>query len=227
MHPLRRWAYLPDPSGMAGMTRRAFHREPEAVRQNDLIAATLDSIAELGLAGATVREVAFRAGVTPGLIRRYFDNKERLVAAAYRSFMTELTANAAAGCGDGPALSRLAGLIRASVTPPVADGRALSIWAAFTGTVNSDPAMAKAHREGYQSFRDLIEKLVCEVMAERGVAASPLQIRQHAIILNALLDGLWIEISMGGDDFSRLDVVRLTLDSVATLLGIEPAEFRE
>jgi TetR/AcrR family transcriptional repressor of bet genes len=61
------------------MTRRTFHREPEAVRQNDLIAATLDSVAELGLAGATVREVANRAGVTPGLIRRYFDNKERLV----------------------------------------------------------------------------------------------------------------------------------------------------
>ena len=64
------------------MTRRTFHREPEAVRQNDLIAATLDSVAALGLAGATVREVANRAGVTPGLIRRYFDNKERLVAAA-------------------------------------------------------------------------------------------------------------------------------------------------
>jgi TetR/AcrR family transcriptional repressor of bet genes len=62
------------------MTRRTFHREPEAVRQNDLIAATLDSVAELGLAGATVREVANRAGVTPGLIRRYFDNKERLVS---------------------------------------------------------------------------------------------------------------------------------------------------
>jgi TetR/AcrR family transcriptional repressor of bet genes len=46
-------------------------------------------------------------------------------------------------------------------------------------------------------------------------------------VLNALLDGLWIEISMGGDDFSRVDVVRIALDSTATLLGIDPAEFRE
>jgi len=212
---------------LAGMTRRAFHHEPESVRQNDLIAATLDSIAELGLAGATVREVASRAGVTPGLIRRYFDNKERLIAAAYRTFMSDLTTAAEAGCGDGSAHSRLAGLIRASVTAPVADGRTLSIWAAFIGTVNSDPVMAEAHRKGYQAFRDLIERLVGEVLTERGTPASKQEIRRQAIVLNALLDGLWIEISMGGDDFSRLDVVRIALNSVATLLGIDPAEFRE
>jgi len=209
------------------MTRRTFHRESEAVRQNDLIAATLDSVAELGLAGATVREVAFRAGVTPGLIRRYFDNKERLVAAAYRIFIADLIAAAEAGCGEGPAHARLAGLIRASVTAPVADGRTLSIWAAFIGTVHSDPAMAEVHREGYQAFRDLLENLVGEVTAERGTPASAQQIHQHAIVLNALLDGLWIEISMGGDDFSRLNVVQIALNSTATLLGIDPAEFKE
>jgi TetR/AcrR family transcriptional repressor of bet genes len=113
------------------------------------------------------------------------------------------------------------------VTAPVADGRTLSIWAAFIGTVNSDPVMAEAHREGYQAFRDLIEQLVGECLRERGVDASQQTIRRHAIVLNALLDGLWIEISMGGDDFSRVDVVRIALDSTATLLGIDPAEFRE
>lgn len=209
------------------MTRRPFHREPEAVRQQDLMAATLDSIAELGLAGATVREVALRAGVTPGLIRRYFDNKERMVTAAYKQFIAELIAAAEAGCGNGSAISRLAGLVRASVTPPVADGRALSIWASFIGTVHSDPVMAEVHREGYQAFRDLIERLVGEAMAEQGSRLSKQQVLQKAIVINALLDGLWIEISMGGDDFSKLDVVRIALDSVATVLGIDAKTFRE
>ena len=209
------------------MTRRTFHRESEAVRQHDLIAATLDSVAELGLAGATVREVANRAGVTPGLIRRYFDNKERLVAAAYKTFISDLIATAAAGCGTGSARSRLAGLIRASVTQPVADGRTVSIWAAFIGTVNSDPVMADVHRDGYQAFRDLIEQLVAECLEECGRPAPSQTVRRHAIVLNALLDGLWIEISMGGDDFSSLDVVRIALDSTATLLGIDLADYRE
>jgi TetR/AcrR family transcriptional repressor of bet genes len=213
--------------GGSGMTRRGFHREPEEVRQKDLIAATLDSVAELGLAGATVREVSFRAGVTPGLIRRYFDNKERLVTAAYTTFIADLIAAAEAGCGAGSASSRLAGLIRASVTPPIADGRTVSIWAAFIGAVHSDAVMAETHRNGYQAFRDLIERLVGDVMSERGVDLSQQQIRKQAIVINALLDGLWIEISMGGDDFSRLDVVRIALDSVATLLGIDAEEFRD
>lgn len=209
------------------MTRRIFHREPEAVRQKDLIAATLDSIAELGLSGATVREVSLRAGVTPGLIRRYFDNKERLVIAAYKVFIADLIAAAEAGCGDGPPLARLADLVRACVTPPVADGRMVSIWAAFVGTVHSDPVMAEVHREGYKAFRTLIERLVGEAMAERGNALCEQQILQKAIVINALLDGLWIEISMGGDDFSQLDVVRIALDSVATLIGIDAETFRE
>ena len=87
--------------------------------------------------------------------------------------------------------------------------------------------MAEVHREGYQSFRDLVEQLVGEFLTERGAPASKTEIRRLAIVLNALLDGLWIEISMGGDDFSRLNVVRIALDSVATLLGVDPAEFRE
>lgn len=209
------------------MTRRLFHREPESVRQKDLIAATLDSIAELGLSGATVREVSLRAGVTPGLIRRYFDNKERLVIAAYKVFIADLIADAEAGCGDGSALSRLAGLVRACVTPPVADGRTLAIWAAFIGTVHSDPVMAEVHRDGYQAFRDLIERLVGEALSEQGETLSEQQVQQKAIVINALLDGLWIEISMGGDDFSRLDVVGIALDSVATLIGIDANTFRE
>ena len=73
------------------MTRRTFRHEPEAVRRRALIDATLDAVADLGLAGATVREVAARASVTPGLIRRYFLSKDRLVEAAYAAFVDEMT----------------------------------------------------------------------------------------------------------------------------------------
>ena len=45
------------------MTRRVFHRVGEAERRQDLITATLDCIAEFGIQGATVRQIAMRAGV--------------------------------------------------------------------------------------------------------------------------------------------------------------------
>ena len=111
------------------MDRRRFRREGEERRRQALIAATLDLIARGGAQAATVRAIAERAGVTPGLIRHYFDGKEVLILAAYRALMDRLTADAAAvlaGAPDDPR-ARLAAFVRAAVTPPVVDARALGL----------------------------------------------------------------------------------------------------
>ncbi|MBN9550954.1 MAG: TetR family transcriptional regulator, partial [Alphaproteobacteria bacterium] len=64
---------------MNAPSRRKFRREGEERRRQDLIDATLDSVAEHGLQGATLRTIALRAGVTAGLIRHYFPGKEELL----------------------------------------------------------------------------------------------------------------------------------------------------
>jgi TetR/AcrR family transcriptional repressor of bet genes len=100
-------------------------------------------------------------------------------------------------------MSRLAGLVRASVTPPMADGRTRVDLGRLHRRGSLRPVMAEVHREGYQAFRDLIERLVGEVDGRTGNLARKQQVLQQAIVINALLDGLWIEISMGGDDFLK------------------------
>ena len=65
--------------------RRKFRREGEERRRDALIAAALDLVSEGGPEAATVRAIAERAGVTPGLIRHYFRTKEDLTRAAYRT----------------------------------------------------------------------------------------------------------------------------------------------
>ncbi|TIX30719.1 MAG: TetR family transcriptional regulator, partial [Mesorhizobium sp.] len=47
-----------DPAPMNAPSRRKFRREGEERRRQDLIDATLDSVAEHGLEGATVRTIA-------------------------------------------------------------------------------------------------------------------------------------------------------------------------
>ncbi|RUW96955.1 TetR family transcriptional regulator, partial [Mesorhizobium sp. M8A.F.Ca.ET.059.01.1.1] len=75
---------MPDATDSAPMNaRRKFRREGEGRRRQDLIEATLDSVAEYGLQGATLRTIALRAGVTAGLIRHYFPGKEELLQEAY------------------------------------------------------------------------------------------------------------------------------------------------
>lgn len=200
------------------MTRRAFHHEPEAVRRRDLIDATLDAVADLGLAGATVREVAARASVTPGLIRRYFLSKDRLVETAYATFINEMTSDVRRQLGDGQPADKLRRLVRASCTEPVASSRNIAIWAAFIGVAHVDEAMARIHREGYRSFRMLLEEIIRDIWQDRDLSADPALVRMKAIAVNALFDGIWLEVSLERKAFDDLDIEAITLESILAVL---------
>ncbi len=67
---------------IATADRRPYRREGEEKRRDDLIAAAIDLVAEGGPEAATVRAIAARAGVTPGLILHYFQYKEDRTRAA-------------------------------------------------------------------------------------------------------------------------------------------------
>ncbi|WP_306148954.1 MULTISPECIES: TetR family transcriptional regulator C-terminal domain-containing protein [unclassified Roseibium] len=203
------------------MTRRSFHRAPEAERRQDLITATLDCISELGLQGATVREVATRAGVTPGLIRHYFSSKDQMLQAAYREVMTGMTSKVAdaADKGQSSARARLHDFIVANLTPPVADGRALSLWAAFISHVRVDPDFAEIHRESYLAFRSVLEALVADVLTEAGHASDTKRCQELAIAINGVIDGLWLEGTLVGDLFSETPLPGIAVRSVEVLLG--------
>lgn len=203
------------------MSRRTFHRAGEAERRHDLIAATLDCISETGLQGATVRQIAARAGVTPGLIRHYFSCKDQMLQAAYREVMTGMTSAvvAAADGGQQTARARLCDFIIANLTPPVADGRRLSLWAAFISHVRVDPAFAEIHRESYLAFRSALEALVADVLAEAGEAPDPMRCRELGIAINGVIDGLWLEGTLVGDLFTENPLPGIAVRSVEALLG--------
>jgi TetR/AcrR family transcriptional regulator, transcriptional repressor of bet genes len=207
--------------------RRTFQRQPEAVRQRELIDAALACIAELGLQGATVREVALRAGVTPGLIRHYFHTKERLIAAAYEKVTSEMNAAVGAAMGEGPARLKLARFIRASLTPPVVDPQTLSLWAAFIGAVHIDPALAAVHAKGYAAYRGDVETLVAAMRADQGITPTPAATHAEAVAINALIDGFWLELSLSADAFDGLDMVALAQSSAAALFGLPAATLKD
>lgn len=206
------------------MSRRAFHRASEAERRQDLIAATLDCIAEFGVQGATVRQIATRAGVTGGLIRHYFDSKDQMVQAAYRETMKDMTQTAilAARASGGNAKARLCVFITTNLTPPVTDPRTLSLWAAFIGHIRADPVFAAIHRENYLIFLATLEELLADFRAENGHVASPEDCRRQAIAINGMIDGLWLEGSLAADLFDETELALIALRSVEALLGLPP-----
>lgn len=213
---------MPEPVAMTIAGRRKFRREGEERRRQDLIEATLDCVAEQGLKGATVRAIALRAGVTAGLIRHYFPGKEELLQAAYATIMgrmTELAKTALATVEHEPR-QRLAAFVKASLLPPVIDTRTFSIWASFIGRAGSDPALGVAHRAGYLGFRDEVEALVAEVLAGTGQPASAGELRRHAIAINAIIDGLWVEGCLAGEMFESGELAEIGIGSVEAMLGM-------
>lgn len=200
------------------MNRRTFHRAPEGARRQELIDATLDTIAEIGLKGATVRQIAIRAGVTAGLVRHYFASKDQMVEEAYRSVLATFAARADDITGDPR--TRLRRFITLNLTAPVANGRSLSLWASFISQVRLDPELAAIHRDGYLGFRNDLQGLIRDFLEAEGRAAGEMDCRRHAIAINGMIDGLWLEGCLAGELFGEAELVGIAMSSIEALLGL-------
>jgi TetR/AcrR family transcriptional regulator, transcriptional repressor of bet genes len=200
-------------------SRRSYRRESQETRRADLIAATQRLVAEGGPEAATVRAIAERAGVTAGLIRHYFQSKDELTRAAYRSLMDGMTAKGAEALesvGASPE-ERLAAFVAASLSPPVLDGGAVVLWAGYMHKVRSDAELLAVHESAYTAYRDALEGLIGALQRK----TIPGQIRGEAIACNAVIDGLWIEGSLLPRVFAKGEIVTLGLKSVGAILAVD------
>lgn len=199
--------------------RRAYRRESEETRRADLITATQELVAEGGPEAATVRAIAARAGVTAGLIRHYFQSKDELTRAAYRSLMDGMTAkgsDALEGVGASPE-ERLAAFVAASLRPPVLDIGAVVLWAGYMHKIRNDAELLAVHEASYTTYRDMLQGLIAALPRK----ASEVQMRGEAIACNAVIDGLWVEGSILSHAFASGDIVTLGLRSVGAILGVD------
>ncbi|WP_127901609.1 TetR/AcrR family transcriptional regulator [Solirhodobacter olei] len=210
-------------------SRRKFRREGEAQRQGDLIAAALDLIAEGGPQAATVRAIADRAGVTPGLIRHYFHRKEDLIAAAYSAFAEQMTADHRTmleGAGPDP-LARLSRYVDRALRPPLTDPRQVALWAGFLHLVQSDPEMRAVHRTAYSAFREELRLLIEAAFAAEGRTADAARLRVEATACNALIDGLWLEGLVLSEEFTEAELARLGVAKIGALLDLPLERYLE
>ncbi len=200
--------------------RRSYRRESEESRREALVLAALELLAEGGPAAATVRSIADRAGVTPGLIRHYFAGKDDLTRAAYRHFMDGMTAISVAAMTAGPddARARLSRFIVSSLRPPVMDALRLSLWSAFLQLIRGNPEMRAIHRQTYHGYRDVLEALIA-ALDRPGTDAT--RCRADAIACNGVIDGLWMEGAALPEDFSGDQLEQIGLRAVGAILGVE------
>ncbi|KTE16769.1 TetR family transcriptional regulator C-terminal domain-containing protein [Sphingopyxis sp. H115] len=192
--------------------RQAFTRESADARRADLIEATAAVLAEHGLAGTNVRAICAKAGVSPGLLRHYFGGIDDLVAATYQATSDRMDAIFAAAedaVGADPR-ARLTAYLTASFRPPVTDAELLGAWTAFWALARSDARMAAIHAQSYAGYRARL----CELLAACGASDAA----RLAIMLTAMVDGLWLELSLDADSFGAEAAVTMIEKAVAALL---------
>ena len=179
--------------------RQVFTRESADTRRDALIAATARCLAMRGVHGTSVRAICVEAGVSAGLLRHYFDGIDALVAATYRATGARVAAALHAAVDAIPAddpRGRLLAFVTASFRAPIADPELLATWLAFWSLSRTVPGIGQIHDEIYADNRQDMERLIL------ACPNSPADARLAAVALTALVDGLWLELSLGNAPFS-------------------------
>ena len=192
--------------------RQAFTRESADARRADLIEATAACLAEHGLAGTNVRAICAKAGVSPGLLRHYFGGIDDLVGSTYQATsdrMDAIFADAVERAGSDPR-ARLTAYLTASFRPPVTDPELLGAWTAFWALSRHDARMAEIHVESYAGYRARLGDLL--------VACGARDAERLAIMLTAMVDGLWLELSLDAESFGAEAAVEMVERAVGALL---------
>jgi TetR/AcrR family transcriptional regulator, transcriptional repressor of bet genes len=193
--------------------RQAFTRKSADTRREALVAACARCLAKHGAQGTSVRAICLEAGVSPGLLRHYFDGIGALVAATYRATGERVSqALYAAVSAQHDPKARLLAFITASFRPPIADPDLLATWLAFWSLSRTNPAIGEIHDEIYADNRRDMERLIA---ACPGAPADP---RLAAVALTALVDGLWLELSLGHAPFTVAEAEEMAAKWLDALL---------
>ena len=165
-------------------------RESEEVRRQQLIEATIDSLAEIGFNASTLAQIAGRAGVSPGLVAHYFGDKDGLLEATLR-FLAARVARGTAWrlAAAASPRERVEAVIEANLAPEEFGKPSSSVWLAFWGQALHSERLRRVQKV-YQSrmrsnLRHALRPLVREEEADRA-----------AIAVAAIIDGLWLRSTL-------------------------------
>ena len=137
-------------------------RPRKAHADGAILAATLDLLADVGISGLRVEDVAARAGVGKSAIYRRYESKSSLVAAAIAALVSEISLPDTGSTRDD--LLALMAEAVAVYNDPLRAGVMPSLVAAM----RHEPQLASAIRDGFLTKRRAALRTVLERGVDRG-----------------------------------------------------------
>ncbi len=185
--------------------------EQEDFRRIQLIEVTIDSLAEVGYVGSTLAQIASRADVSPGLVAHYFDDKDGLLEAAFRTLSRRLfeQMDVRMRLAHTPR-GRIQAIIDTNLGPQEFTQRTGSAWLAFWGQV--------PHVEGLKRVQNAYQRRMVSNLRYALVRLVPAsEARSLASTIAAMIDGVWLRAALSNwaeaDSESARDLLSAFVDA--------------
>jgi TetR/AcrR family transcriptional repressor of bet genes len=188
---------------------------PPEERREQLILATIRSVADRGLADTTIATVAQEAGLSQGIVNLHFRSKDGLLTETLRYLADEYRSaceEAAAAAESSPVAGLLA-MVELDFRRNICTREKLAVWFAFWGERRFQPTYRRICAERDRSYDDMV-RLICARLCEEGGYAG-VEPSLVADGLSALTDGLWLDLLVRPDSMSRERARRVTLSYLA------------
>ena len=155
-----------------------------------LVEVTIDSLAEVGYVGTTLAEIAGRAGVSPGLVAHYFDDKDGLLEAAFRTLARTLAVRMRARLALARTpRGRVQAVIDTNLAPEEFDKRTGTAWLAFWGQV--------LHVRGLKRVQTAYQRrMLSNLRNDLRRMISGEDARSLASMIAAMIDGVWLRAAL-------------------------------
>ena len=167
---------------------------PPEERRQQLIEATMDSIAENGISGTTMAAVTGRVGLSAGIVSLHFRSKENLLVATLEHLAQEHRDGWASlqERDDLAPAEKLWAIVEAHFHPSVCTPTKIAVWFAFFGEARYRRVYRRIAAQFDIERVDVIEELCRRIAAEGGYRNIDAAILARS--LESFADGLWLDL---------------------------------
>ena len=187
-------------------------------RRRDFIAAAYETIMEKGLAKATVRAVAKRAGYTTGALVHYFGDKDELIRRALDHFGNDVRARMLSAHRNEVGRAALRATIVESLPTDKRSASSWRVWLALWYHSESSDEMRREERRRYREWIGRLARMLEESKA-LGELPSDADPRAEARNLVALVDGIGVQYLMSGGTMRAQKMIAAVDRYIAHLYG--------
>lgn len=188
-----------------------------------LIEATISALHIYGPSRTTVSRVVAIAGLSPGIVRFYFNSKAAMLVAALEYLAAEFEERVlkpVAALKHSPVVA-LGLLVELYLDPEIASPRKVSVWYSFWGEASSRQEYLDICGQKDEDFAALVRELTATLIAQTG--ARHLDADGVALGLIGVLEVLWQGIAFQNE--ASLNRRALVARALAYLRSVFPGQF--